>query len=158
EMSRQIGGRLQWFWEARVTAAEAYRALNKPDEAERALDDAIAVTERARANVVGSEADEQRFLEGRLGPYYSMVDLLLSRNKAAQALSYAERAKAAVLLGVLRGRTPRIDRVMTAEELQRDRELSSQLAAANELMSRERRQQRPDPSRLSDLSSRLQSI
>ena len=46
------------------------------------------------------------FLEGRLSPWYDMVDLLVSQQKVAEALTFAEQSKSRVLLDALQsGRT-----------------------------------------------------
>jgi CHAT domain-containing protein/ketosteroid isomerase-like protein len=149
-------GTPEWFWEARNTAGEAYRLLNKPEQARQSFDEAITAIEQLRNQVVGGGQDQQRFFEAKIKPYYNMVALLISQNRPAQALTYAERAKARVLLDVLRsGRTP-ITKAMTDKEQRRERELDFEIVSINSQISIERQRQRPDPAVLSDLDARLQ--
>jgi hypothetical protein len=51
--------------------------------------------------VAGQEQEQQIFLQERIEPYYAMIGLLQSQNKDSEALAFAERAKARVLMDVL---------------------------------------------------------
>jgi tetratricopeptide (TPR) repeat protein len=48
------------LWQARTVEGKAYRALNRPAEARRAFDEAIAVVESLRGQVGGGEREQQR--------------------------------------------------------------------------------------------------
>jgi len=153
-IAKEIGA-LEWFWQARATEGEAYRLLNKPDKARQAFDEAINTIERLRDQVAGGGQDRQRFFENKVSPYYSMVALLISQNNPAQALTYAERAKARVLLDVLRSGRVNVTKAMTRQEQQRERELDSEIASINSRITIERQRLQPDIALLSDLDSRL---
>ena len=152
-IAKEIGAP-EWFWQARTTAGEAYRLLNKPDQASQAFDEAITTIEQMRNQVAGGAQDQQRFFESKVTPYYDMVAHLISQKKHAQALTYAERAKARVLLDVLRSGRTNVTKAMTTQEQQRERELDSEIVSINSQIERLRRQ--PDPVVLTDLNARLQ--
>lgn len=154
-LAKEIGAP-EWLWQARTTAGEAYRLLNKPDQAGQAFDEAIATVEQLRDQVVGGAQDQQRFFESKVAPYYNMVALLVSKKKYAEALTYAERAKARVLLDVLRSGRTNVTKAMTAQEQQRERELDSEIVSVNSRISIERQRKQPDTVFLSSLKAQLQ--
>jgi hypothetical protein len=51
--------------------------------------------------VAGAESEQQRFFEDRIVPFHEMVDLKITQNDLAGALSFTERAKSRVLLDTL---------------------------------------------------------
>ncbi|MGA9773081.1 MAG: CHAT domain-containing tetratricopeptide repeat protein [Blastocatellia bacterium] len=154
-MAKEIGA-LEWLWQARTTAGEAYRLLNDPERARQAFDEAITTIEQLRNQVAGGAQDQERFFESKVTPYYNMVALLISQKNYAQALIYAERAKARVLLDVLRSGRTNVTKAMTTQEQQRERELDSEIVSINSQISNARLRQQPDPAVLSDLNARLQ--
>lgn len=149
-------GNPEIFWQARLLAGKAHRALGRLDDARQSFDDAITTIEKVRAQVAGDEQDESHFFNGRIEPYSAMVDLLVQQHKTEEALAYAERAKGRVLLDVLRGGRLNVTKAMSREEEERERGLHEKLVALNAQVYRERTRQNPNPSRLSDLDARLQ--
>jgi CHAT domain-containing protein/Tfp pilus assembly protein PilF len=141
---------------ARNEEGQSYRALNQLTAARQAFDEAIAAVETLRAQVAGGEQDHQRFLEDKLDPYQSMVDLLVAQNESAAALAYAERAKARVLLDVLHSGRVNVTKAMTAAEQERERGFNNHLVSLNTQISRENQRPKPDPGRLNDLKTQLQ--
>jgi CHAT domain-containing protein/tetratricopeptide (TPR) repeat protein len=152
---RQIGNR-ELLWEARTTAGKAYRALRRPVEARRALEEAIALAEALRVDVAGGERQQQRFFEGKVSPYHELIQLLVGEGRTGEAFTLAERAKARVLLDVLRGNRINIAKAVTADEGDRERGLNRQLVALNLQVRRESQSPQPDRVRLTDLSARLE--
>lgn len=144
-----------YYWDSRNIAGWSLRALGKKAEAARSFEEAISTIERLRGQVAGGEQQRQRFFEGRVAPYRAMVSLLAAEGRPAEALSYAERAKARVLLDVLQSGRLKITKAMTAEELERERELNARITALNSELARERGAGRPDPARLADLEANL---
>ena len=142
-------------WAASTIAGRCYRALDQPEKAAKAFADAIAVIEELRGEVAGGEQEEQRFFESKVSPYYAMVDLLISRSNAAEALAYAERAKARALLDVLRGGRVDVIKAMTKMEQDRERRLKGELVSLNAQVYNEKLQQQPDEKRLADLDVQL---
>jgi CHAT domain-containing protein/Tfp pilus assembly protein PilF/ketosteroid isomerase-like protein len=116
---------------ARTVAGKAHLALNQPEQARQEFLEAIGTIEKLRGQVAGGEQERQLFFEDKIAPYQGMIDLALSQNNPAQALSYAERAKGRVLLDVLSSGRVEINKAMTSNELERDRVLSAQITSLN---------------------------
>jgi CHAT domain-containing protein len=153
-IAKEIGA-LEWFWQARTAAGEAHRMLGEPEQARQAFDEAIITIEQLRNQVAGGGQDQQRFFEDKVAPYYDMVALLVGQKNFARALTYAERAKARVLLDVLRSGRAGVTKAMTGEEQRRERELDSEIVSINGRIIIASRQSQPDPAVLSDLNARL---
>lgn len=153
-LARQIGS-LDILWDSQLNAAKAYVALNQPGPARQALTDSIETVETMRAQVTGAEQDSQRFFENKLSPYLALAELLIRQNDVGEALTYAERAKARVLLDVLRGGRPGVNKAMTAQEQEQERQLTGRLLSLNSQTHRESLRAEPDQSRLADLKARL---
>jgi len=153
-LARQIGS-LDILWDSQLNAAKAYVALGQPGPARQALTDSIETVETMRAQVFGAEQDSQRFFENKLSPYLALAELLIHRNDASEALTYAERAKARVLLDVLRGGRVGITKAMTAQEQEQERQLTGRLVSLNSQLHRESLRAEPDQGRLADLKARL---
>lgn len=87
-----------------VTAAtvrgDALVALGRRVEAREAYAEGIAAVESQRQQAGGSQQQRTFFLESRLHPYLAMADLL-AESEPAEALRYAEEAKARVLRDLL---------------------------------------------------------
>jgi CHAT domain-containing protein/Tfp pilus assembly protein PilF len=154
-IAREIGGG-EPLISSQTAAAMAYRALNYPAQARQALEEAIATVESLRAQVAGGEQEQQRFFEDKVSPYHAMVELLVAQNEPGEALNYAERAKARVLLDVLQSGKGDITKAMTAQEKERERKLRTEQISLNSQVSRESLRAQPDQTRLADLKARLQ--
>lgn len=154
ELARQLRNPDRLYG-SRQIAARAYRGLGQTDKARQAYDEAIATVEDARNLVAGDEQDRQRFFQSRVSPYYEMVALLVDQNQINEALAYAERAKARVLLEVLQNGKINITKAMTAEEQQRERRLKDDLISLNSQITNESLRRQADQTRLGDLNERL---
>jgi CHAT domain-containing protein len=137
---------------ALLAAGLIHRALGQPDPAQKAFEDAIAQAEALRNEVAGGSQEQARFFEDATEPYYAMVSLLMSQDKAPEAFRYAERAKGRVLLDALQHRAPSISKAMTARELEDERGLRIAMASLNAQL----RQQGQSPEYRNELKSRLQ--
>ena len=85
-----------------------------------------------------------------------MVSLLLTLKRTTEAFSYAERAKARMIVDVVgQGRSP-IVKAMTAEEEQQERRFRTEMASLNAQLQRVAQSAKPDSKSLSDLRDRLQ--
>jgi CHAT domain-containing protein len=153
-LARQIGS-LDILWDSQLTAAKAYVSLGQPVPARRALTDSIETIETMRTQVAGAEQDSQRFFENKLSPYLAMTELLIRQNNVGEALTYAERAKARVLLDVLRGGRASVTKAMTAEEQEQERQLTGRLVSLNSQIQRESLRAQPEQSRLANLKAQL---
>jgi CHAT domain-containing protein/Tfp pilus assembly protein PilF len=155
EVADQMGHR-ELFWRGRSAAGKASRALGQYAPARLAFEEAIATVESLRSQIAGGEQEQQRFFENKISPYHSMVELLVGQNKIGEALAYAERAKARVLLDVLQSGKGDITKAMTAQERERERRLRSEQVSFNSQVSRESLVPQPEQTRLAALKARLQ--
>jgi CHAT domain-containing protein/Tfp pilus assembly protein PilF len=151
-LAREVGN-LYLLWSVHVQAGMAYRALNQPEKARLAFEEAIAVIETMRAQVAGGEQEQQRFFEDKLSPYHAMVDLFVARNNPAEALIFAERARARALLDLLHGGRVDIVKAMTSQEQQQERRLRAEIISLNTQVTRASRQEKPDQAKLDELKS-----
>ncbi len=153
--ARQAGLQEQ-FWETRTITGKAYRALNRPEDARKAFDEAIAVIESLRSQVAGGTREQQLSFERRVSPYLESAKLLATEKRASEALLYAERAKGRALLDVLLNGRDNITKAMTTEERNQERQLRDEISSLNAQISTERARAKPDNQLLSELDARLQ--
>jgi tetratricopeptide (TPR) repeat protein len=135
---------------------KTYLALKQPALAQQSLQNAISMIEQLRSQVSGGEQEHQRFFQNRVAPYYEMINLFIAQNNPAQALAYAERAKARVLLDVLRNGRINISRLMSQQEQLEERRLYSEIVALNAQVNAEKMRQPPDHTRIEEIEMRLQ--
>jgi CHAT domain-containing protein len=145
------------LWRSQTASGRAFRALNKPQQAERAFSEAIAVVEKLRGRLVGNEREQQLFFENKTEPYISMVELLIEQQRWPEAFRYAELAKGRMLLDVLRNGRVDISTTLTAEERSREKQLNASLKMLGGQLSKEASLPKPDPARLSRLEIQLQA-
>ena len=155
DIAKNIGS-LETLWRAYSTVGVSHLALNQRAQARQAWQDAIATIEAMRHQVGGGEQAQERFFEDKLSPYHGMIYSLVSENQTAEALTYAERAKARVLLDVLRGGRANITKAMTETERERERALNNELVSLNAQILREKQRGTPDEKRVAELTARLQ--
>ena len=105
---------------------DAYDGVGRFADARKAYLEAIGAIESVRLS--GGEDEREGFFHQRCGPYLGMVRLALRDKKTFEALQYSERAKARLLLDVLRGSRAEINRVMTEDEREQERDLTNQIA------------------------------
>ncbi|HEX6622718.1 MAG TPA: CHAT domain-containing protein [Pyrinomonadaceae bacterium] len=139
------------LWEAREHVGRALRALGQPTEARRNYLAAIATVESLRRGVAGGEQQRQSFLENRLSPWLGMISLLVSQKEGAEALSFAERSKARVLLDALQSGHAGLRRTLSQTELSGEEERRLRLVSLNSLLTSEARRDRPNPARMAAL-------
>lgn len=144
------------LWHASVTAGQIYAALNRPAQARAVFEEAIQAIETMRTNVAGDAAEQARFFENKVEPYYELAELALSQQQPAAALGYAERAKARVLLDVLQSGHVNITKTMSADEQTAEQQLQARLFSLNTQLYRERLRPQPAAARLAELETALQ--
>lgn len=118
-------------WQAHLGLGRAYRKAQRSTEARTEIERAVAVVEELRRALPGEEMTRQQAFENMIAPYHELVSLLVAQRDNAAALEYAERAKARVLLDVLRYGRPDVDSALTAEEKKTEARLAGQLAEVN---------------------------
>jgi len=156
-LAKQFGYPVE-LWRAQNLAGQSYRALNQFTFARQAFEEAIATIETLRTQIVGGEQEQQHFFENRLDPYHGIIELFVDQKQSDAALAYAERAKARVLLDVLRNGRIDVTKAMTAVEQNQERAFHNQLVSLNTQISRENQRSQPDPTRLHDLKAQLQKV
>ncbi|HKY03622.1 MAG TPA: CHAT domain-containing protein [Blastocatellia bacterium] len=156
-LARQVGAPYI-LWSAQASAGLAYRALNRFDKARLAFEEAIAVIETMRVQVAGGGQEQQRFFEDKLSPYHAMADLLVAQNNPAEALEFAERARARALLDLLFSGRVDIVKAMTGQEREQERRLRSEIISLNTRVARAAQQDRPDQARLAELKSLREKV
>ena len=154
DLARQIGD-TELLWKARYLAGTAARSLKDTAQARLAFEEAISIIETLRANLAGGERDQQRYFESKVSSYYAMVDLLNAEGKPAEALTFAERAKARVLVDVLQTGRVNATKAMTEDERERERQLNNRLVSLNSQISAESNRRQPDQARLTELKALL---
>ena len=151
-------GNSNMVWRAQTIGGRSYRDLNQLTSARQAFEAAIAAIETLRAQVVGGEQDRSRYFSDKLSPYHAMIEFLVTQNQASEALGYAERAKARVLLDVLHSGRIDVTKAMTGAEQDQEHGFNSQLVSLNMQISRENQRAQPDLTRLNDLKAQLQKV
>lgn len=119
------------LWVSHNLIGRAQRALGEMEPARRSFDAAIDGIEKMRADLAGGEQESRRFLEDKLAPYHSMIELLIATKRYPDALVYAERAKARTLLDVLSSGRVNVTKAMTKEEDERERALHGRIVTLN---------------------------
>jgi hypothetical protein len=106
------------LWQAQIVVGVTYRHLRRPDEARRALGDAIRSIDQLSTQVVRDDILRQRPLENKLAPYHELIALRIEAGSPGKALELGQRSKARVLTRLLRGssivrrRRPRLTAVV----------------------------------------------
>ncbi|HEX6085167.1 MAG TPA: CHAT domain-containing protein, partial [Thermoanaerobaculia bacterium] len=121
----------QLLWSAHIGLGRAYRRVGRLYEARLELERALAISEELRRSVPGEEIEQQQAFASFVLGYVEMVGVLVEQGDAAGALAYAERAKARVLLDVLRNGRPELAAALSDEERARESELAEQLGEVN---------------------------
>jgi CHAT domain-containing protein/Tfp pilus assembly protein PilF len=114
-------------------ADDGQRALISPcerDEARRALESSIEITEDMRDQVSGGGLEREQFFELRLEPYQAMMALLLDEGANEEALRYAERTRARVLLDEMQRGHVDLAHSLTPDERDQERAIERKLRTA----------------------------
>ena len=118
-------------WHAHLGLGRAYRGARRTSEAREEVERAVQIVEELRRGVPGEEMARQQAFQNMIAPYHELVSLLVAQGENAAALEYAERAKARVLLDVLRYGRPDVGNALTPEERTTEAALAAQLANVN---------------------------
>lgn len=110
---------------------KAYSAQKSYGLASVSFGQAIEAIEQMRSQVAGAEKEQQIFFEDKVSPYHEMVSLLIQQNNLEEALKYAERARARVLLDVLRNGRINISKSLGQDEQSKEQALYSAMVTLN---------------------------
>jgi CHAT domain-containing protein/tetratricopeptide (TPR) repeat protein len=155
EIARQTENR-EALWKSLTTSGRCRRALNQNSEARKEFEEAIAIIEGLRIRIAGGEEEQQRFLENRLLPYQQIAEMLLENDGIGEALDYAERAKARVLLDVLESGKAMVTKAMTAGEREKEQRFRSRLVSLNSQIAYESQRPQPDAALVAGLKDQLE--
>lgn len=144
------------LWKAQERVGRALSAQGQPEEARRSFLASIATVEALRREAVGGEQQQQSFLENRLSPWLGMVELLVSRQEHAEALSFAEASKARVLLDALQAGRAGLRQTLSQQERQAEEERRLRLVSLNSRLTDEARRDKPDAARVNALRAEVE--
>ena len=99
-----------------ATLGDAYAADDRVELAITTLKEAVNQVEELRDQVAGRQEGPYLFFENKVGPYHVLVELLTKQGKNFEALLYAERAKARVLLEAVRNNRTDLKEIYTEGE------------------------------------------
>ncbi len=89
------------YWKARTIAGRARWQQKQFEAARQCFADAINAIEQLRTQADISPDIKQRYFENKVAPYLAMVEVFVAQAQFPQALAYAERTKARVLLDLM---------------------------------------------------------
>jgi CHAT domain-containing protein/tetratricopeptide (TPR) repeat protein len=118
-------------WRSYLQEAKALQGMRHSAQAELALTNSIVTIERLQSDVAGPVSEKETFFEDKLEPYLSMVGLLASSGRIPEAFRFAERAKARVLLEVLKNGQEELPATIAADERQHEKDLRLNAVTAN---------------------------
>jgi len=118
--------------------------------------DAIATLESVRNQVAGGGRQQQSFLEDRISPWIDMIDLLVSQKEYGEALTFAERSKARVLLDVLQTGGANLHKSLSPAERQAEEQQRLRLVSLNLQLTGELRREKPDQPRVTELKAGIE--
>lgn len=145
---------LELLWEIDSLIGRSRQALHQTAAAQAAFERAVGAVELLRAQAAGGPIARRYFLEHRLLPYHSLIQLLVAEGKAKEALAWAERSKARVLVDVMRSGRVDVGRAMTTAEHQREHDLRAAMITLNTQVNRASQPGRSSQTRLDELKSR----
>ncbi len=155
-LAREVGNP-ELLWREYESAGKIYHLLNQPKEARRAFDEAITIIEELRNQIAGGEQQQEQFFESKLAPYQGVIEILLAQKQVAEALTYAERAKARVLLDVLQSGRSDIAKALTPSEQEKEKNLQREIASLNTQLYRTSWRGQTDKTQIAALQARLQT-
>jgi len=144
------------IWTAQDNIGRALVGLGKPAEARDSFLSSIAGIEALRREVAGGEQQQQSFLENRLSPWFGMIDVLVSQQKYAEALTFAEQSKARVLLDALQTGRTNLRKSWSKDEQEAEERQRLKLVTLNSQLTMESRRDKPDASRVAELKSAVE--
>jgi CHAT domain-containing protein len=136
--------------------AAALSSLNRRDEAEAVLLEAIRLAERLRSELPGDRQGVAQFLHDESGVFEKMILLQLANRQPDLALAYSERFKGQALLEILQSGGAQINKALTAEERREEDAKAAAIRRIEEQTLQESRRPAPDRKRILALSKDLE--
>ena len=135
EIARRIGSP-DALWRALESAGVAHQRLNRPRLARAAYAEGIRVVDDMRKQLAGGEQQGLAFLRDKINLFHGLMSLDVQFGDLTDALRVAERAKAGLILDVLRAGHVAITKTMTPVEKREEQELVRRISV---LQARSRR-------------------
>jgi len=154
EIASPLGLR-EILWEAQMLAGEIALAGGDKIRARQNFETSIKIIEESRLLIAGGERERQQFFESKTKPYHALVELLIGEKKFEEAFTYAERAKARILLEVVQNGHAQLDKALTAPERAQETKLRKAIFAADTQIQTEAAKEKSDVARLSELRKEL---
>ena len=123
--------RPETLWQAQLESGQALRRLRRDDEAAREFDASIATIESLRARVAGPPTALPVYFSDKLEPYQQRVEIALAAGRTDEALRFVEQSKSRALGDLLRSGRVGLDKSLTPEEREGERQLETRLVALN---------------------------
>jgi CHAT domain-containing protein len=131
--------------------------LNRLKEARQAFAEAVSIVETLRSQTAGGVQERQRYFERGLGAHQGLLGVLVRENQAGEALVFAERAKARVLLDLLQqGGRVQVNKAMTAGEQDEERRLKTEITQLNKQLVRLTQSEKRDVPRVGEVEAKLE--
>ncbi|HXG66014.1 MAG TPA: CHAT domain-containing tetratricopeptide repeat protein [Blastocatellia bacterium] len=144
------------LWRVQESMGRTLRALGQLEQSRQYYIEAIATIESLRHEFAGGAQQQQSFLEDKLSPWLGMIALLVSQQEYAEALTFAERSKARVLLDALQAGRASLRQSLSQRERQAEEEQRLRLVSLNSQLTGELRRDRPDSARVAELRASIE--
>ncbi len=155
DLAKQLRSPLMTYF-AVTLKGQCHHALKNDADAAACFAAAIDSVESMRDHVAGAEKERQLFFERRVSPYREMVAMLTEQQRAEKALGFAERAKARVLLDVLRDGRVKFNGSLGLNERSEELKLYGEMVSLNSRIRAERMLEDADQSRINTLETELE--
>ncbi|HEX5964797.1 MAG TPA: CHAT domain-containing tetratricopeptide repeat protein, partial [Pyrinomonadaceae bacterium] len=141
---------------ALINQGDAQFGLNRLVEARQSFSDAVAIIETLRTQTAGGFEERQRYFEHGLGAHHGLLSVLVKQDQPLEALTFAERAKARVLLDLLQQGRARVNKAMTAAEQNEELRLKTELTQLNKRLSRLTQSDKQDAALIGETEAKLE--
>jgi CHAT domain-containing protein/tetratricopeptide (TPR) repeat protein len=130
--------------------------LNRLADAAKSFGEAVTIVETLRVQAAGGVEEQQRYFENGMLAHHGLLRVLVQENRPAEALMFAERAKARALLDMMQQGRVRVHKAMTASEQAEERRLKSQLTQLNKQLAHASYSEKQDPGRVVEVKAQLE--
>lgn len=107
---------------------DALLRLGRRDEARRAFQEAVELTETSRRTLLGGGNEGESFLQEYIGPYHALLAMALEDGRSQDALAMAEQARARQLFDSIHPGNVLITHAMTPAEREEEQRLTGDIS------------------------------
>ncbi len=118
------------LWQALESTGIACRRMKRREQARAAFAEGVEIVDGLRKQLAGGEQQGLEFLRDKMSLFHGLVSLNVEFGDAEAALRVAERAKAGLILDVLRVGHAGITKAMTEAEKEREKQLVARVTYA----------------------------